>query len=162
MVHLINFDIDQAGALARAKQAREAAASLDVGTGALHRLLRQSKLLLFAKRFVAPMMQGRAPRSAQHALNLAALSDIGRALPDRRIHFIHVPDKFEVMRGRYDLSLADEMKQRGIDYLPALERCKFSPELYYANDDHPNREGYRQLRECVARLLELNPTQLAP
>ena len=162
LVHLVDFTIGEAGLLARAKQIRDGATAVDAGAGSLRRVLRQSKLLLFLKRLVKPIVQGRKLHSTQHELNLAALGEIRRAFPERHIRFIHVPDKFEVARGRYDLALADPVKDQGIEYLPALERCGFSVALFYTNDNHLNRKGYQHLRECVARLLELTPPSVAP
>jgi hypothetical protein len=95
----------------------------EAGADPLRRLLHQSKLLLFLKRLVTPIVQGRNPHSARHALDLAARGEIRHAFPDRRLGFIHVPDKFEGARGRYDSALADPIKDHGIEYLPALERC---------------------------------------
>jgi hypothetical protein len=104
---------------------------------------------------VAVTVVGRR-RSAEMERNLAALAELRAALPEGRVRFVHVPDKFETARGRYDLDLQAAVEAAGIEYLPALERCTLTPGLYYARDNHLNRDGYRRLGECVGELLGLN------
>jgi hypothetical protein len=155
IIQLIEPDLDAMGVLARAKAAHLATASADSSAGPLKQLLRQSKLLLFLKRIAPQGLRGGAERNALQEKNLAALAALRAALPDRRIRFVHIPDKFEAQKRRYDLALSERLKAMGIEYLPALEQCEFRPDMYYANDNHPTRDGYQHLGTCVRKILGL-------
>ena len=153
IVHLVDFDIDEPGLLARARAARASSAASDGGGGIVLRLLKYSKLLVFLKRLTKPPVYSGSLQTELGEQNLQALAGLRGAFPDRRLWFIHVPDKFETGRRRYDINLGETVTSYGFEYLPALERCEFTPDLFYEHDNHLNREGYQLLSECVRELL---------
>ncbi len=154
IVHLIDADIDQSGLIERARAARASSAVSNSDDSAVLRLLKYSKLLVFLKRLTKPTVHSGSLHTELGEQNLQALAGMRSAFPEKRLWFVHVPDKFETVRQRYDVDLGETVKSYGFDYLPALERCEFTPDLYYTNDNHPNREGYQRLSQCVRKLLE--------
>jgi len=156
IVQLVAPDIAPAEALARARAARDAMARAAAGADGLRGLVRRSHLAQLVKR-VLLARGGSAAREAQVADNVAALRELSQAFPDRRRWFIHVPDRFETARGRYDRDLAEVITAAGFEYVPARVRCTFTVDAYYERDNHPTAEGYRALAACVDTVLALSP-----
>ena len=139
-------------------QAREIHAERARARGIARSLLRSSRVLVVARDLLAAQLRGaRGDTVAEESF--AALERVRAAHPDARIRFVHVPDKYETQRGAYDLDLAARLADTGIEYLPVLGACPWSPQRYLARDNHPDAAGYQALAECVARILDLTPAR---
>ena len=112
--------------------------------------LRRSRLLLMLKRSWDTYA---GIRRALFAENVAALAATRERFPNLPIDFVHLPQKNEVVAGRYDHDLRAEVEAAGLRYHAALTQCPWSGDLFFARDSHPNRRGYEALSECVARLV---------
>ena len=139
-------------------QARAIHAESDRRRGVVRSWLRKSRLLLFLRTVAATQIR-EAGRHTMLDESIAALTRMRREHPDARIRFVHVPDRYETERGRYDLDLAPALAGAGIEYLPVLGNCPWSTERYLARDNHPDAAGYEALAQCVAGLLALEPTR---
>jgi lysophospholipase L1-like esterase len=131
--------------LARAEQVRRASAG--AGRSAL------ASLLVHVVRAAERTERERARRIAA---NEAALAAIVRAHGGRRVSVVHLPVRAEVERGAYDdyaRHLGELARTLGVGYFPALFECRWKPEMFFANDAHPNAVGYAQVSSCVARWL---------
>jgi len=155
IAYLIPPDIPASQLIDYARQRRLARAARPRGRAGLRASLKSSRLLLFGKRFVEQSVLRRLQRSAVLPANLEALSRIRRRFPAARIGLVHLPDKAEVGRGRYSLALSDHVRSRGIEYFPALERCPWSPDMFYRHDNHPTAAGYENVSRCVETFLDL-------
>ena len=116
-------------------------------------MLRNSQLLVSAGaavRKVAPQ----APFGGEVLNSLESLRKIKETFPDSEIHFIHLPEKQEVARAKYDLeAVGKAIAGIGIAYFPALKACQWSEEMFFVHDPHPNGAGYENISGCVSRYL---------
>ena len=87
--------------------------------------------------------------------NMQALAGIREAFPDRKITLVHLPQKDEVQRGRYNVQLQKLAEKHAMDYVPARTRCMWSEEMFHDSDPHLNAKGYEQLTTCVQHVLSL-------
>ena len=147
--HLIEQDGQDL--VSRARQIRAEAAPATRGTRSW---LSSSRLLVFVKRSVEQLWRRRL-RAAVFEENLRALRRIGAKHLGARVRLVHVPDKYELRLGRYEIDLAAEAKAARIEYIAVLGNCPLTPGDFFAHDDHPNAVGYRKLSDCVSRLLAL-------
>jgi len=81
----------------------------------------------------------------------AALRRIRNAFPESRIVLVHLPERGEVIANRYNLDLRKRVESVGVVYVPTLERCEWSKDMYFKHDGHPNALGYRNISDCVTR-----------
>ena len=137
-------------------RAREIHAKLASKRSAASNLLRNSRVLHLAT-FVAATQIFHARRRPMLAESLASLKRVRQAYPAARIRFIHVPDRHETARGKYELDPAPLLAGSGIEYMPVLGTCAWSMERYFPRDNHPSPAGYEALRRCVAGMLGLQP-----
>jgi len=151
VVHLMRYDSTSAELIG---QAREIRAEIARKQGALRTWLQNSYVLQLARIVVGNQLR-QAGRRAALDESLEALARIRRAHPAGRIRFVHVPDRHETARGKYDIDLAPLLAGTGIDYLPVLGTCPWSMQRYLPNDNHPNSAGYEALAQCVAGMLGL-------
>ena len=87
---------------------------------------------------------------------LNRLADLREAFPDKKIRFIHLPTRWELKRGSYDLHPEDEIAALGTEYFPAMTACSW-PEGMFMVDGHPNALGYDAIARCVSNHLGLAP-----
>ncbi len=90
-------------------------------------------------------------------VNLAAIADMRKRLPNVPIHLIHLPEKQEVANGKYELDLKETMEKMGVRYYPALYDCHWSADMYHRFDPHPNAKGYEAISRCVEKYLFSDP-----
>lgn len=86
--------------------------------------------------------------------NFEMLSEVRAAFPKRRITLIHLPEREEVQEGAYRLELASQSAKLGIEYFPALQRCRWTPAMFHQRDPHPNPLGYQAIEQCVRAALK--------
>ncbi len=72
----------------------------------------------------------------------------------REVVFLHLPERHEVARGRYDVDVGPFMTAAGFRYVPLLSDCNFARSHYLA-DGHLGREGNEELVNCVGSALGL-------
>lgn len=81
--------------------------------------------------------------------------------PDVKFRLFHIPEKSEVVVGKYTLDIANELRATNIDFVPLLKTCDWTVDLYYEHDTHLTPDGYRHLRDCVAQHLSYLDTEPA-
>ena len=89
--------------------------------------------------------------SALKEIDFSPLIKIRASFPNARICLIHLPEKGEVMRGRYRLNLQKRIESLGISYFPALYKCYWDNSMFHNNDGHPNNYGYSKISECTEK-----------
>ena len=85
--------------------------------------------------------------------NLKAIKDMRKKFPKIKISFLHLPEKQEVDLGHYRLNIEKEIKEAGVEYLPALKKCSWTKDMFYKNDAHPNQKGYDNVANCFSKLV---------
>jgi hypothetical protein len=94
--------------------------------------------------------------------NIQMLANIRDNFPEASIHLIHLPERHEVVSGRYDRDVREHVEGLGVAYFPALQQCGWSEDMYHRYDLHPNEEGYATITRCVkdylSRLLLETPS----
>jgi hypothetical protein len=148
-MHLMRYDSTIADLMAQAHDIRREMAHKQ---GTLRTWLRSWRLVQLARVAVAQQLRQPMRRAAFDA-SFEALARVRRAYPTSRIHFVHIPDRHETARGRYDIDLAALLPGAGIEYLPVLGTCPWSVQHFLPNDNHPNATGYEALAQCVTRML---------
>lgn len=93
---------------------------------------------------------------------LGSLRKIRAEYPQAEIHLIHLPQKYEIMTKNYSINIAEQVKQSGVKYFPALEKCNWSLDMFFERDGHPNSTGYDNIAACVSGYLFGNETVVAP
>ncbi len=116
-------------------------------------LLKDLRMLALAKRAYKDSLWLFGLRKKNPEWSLNSLKGIREAFPSMETHLIHLPQREEVVAGRYAIDIGGVVTGMGIDYFPALERCRWSPDMYLAHDNHPNDSGYRNIADCVAGYL---------
>jgi lysophospholipase L1-like esterase len=94
--------------------------------------------------------------------NIRMLGDIRDRFPDADIHLIHLPERHEVVSGRYDREIRGQLEPLGLAYFPALQQCSWSEDMYHVHDLHPNALGYRAITACIGKYLSGLLAQAAP
>lgn len=111
-------------------------------------ILKQSELLGFVVRSLRTVLQYRKRHSVD------ALRSIREAFPSAEIHFVHLPQKQEVVNGTYFLkNIGNEIKEVRISYFPALQECHWQTDMFFVHDSHPNHVGYDNISNCVSSYL---------
>ena len=115
--------------------------------------LRRSELLTFTVRTLRSITVGEGDeKSIEYSLN--SLREIRTQFPEEKIHLIHIPQKQEIIKGEYLLKrIGERVKDIGIMYYPALEKCDWSEKMFYIRDAHPNKIGYENILKCVSGYL---------
>ena len=142
--------IDSGAPTAPAPASDSAAAEGAPPAVGLRQLLRKSHLLVLLKR--SWDVYG-GPRRQLFDENAAGLSAMRARFPNVPIDFVQLPQKHEVSAGRYDRNLRGVVEAAGLKYHDALASCRWSSDLYYERDAHPNQRGYRALSDCVENLV---------
>ncbi|MCB0318729.1 MAG: SGNH/GDSL hydrolase family protein [Bdellovibrionales bacterium] len=81
--------------------------------------------------------------------NFEVLSKISKDFPQSKIQLIQLPEKSEVISGKYSLDLKNDVLKTGIDYYPALYKCEWTEEMFLPHDPHPNERGYKNIMNCI-------------
>jgi len=95
-----------------------------------------------------PALKERAAQSMSELLKIAA--DFSAS----KVRVIQLPTKPELISGTYILDPSDELKDHSIDYVSLLDDCEWSLDMFHTHDDHPNDTGYRNIAECMAKVLD--------
>jgi hypothetical protein len=74
---------------------------------------------------------------------------------ERRVTFLHIPERDETRRGRYRGDPSTAIRAAGYEYVALLAECGFQRRDYFDVDPHFNADGYDKLRTCVGRALDL-------
>lgn len=119
-------------------------------------ILKQSQLLAFIKRSTANLLGRSVYTNMNIKRSLHSLKEIRDTFPNTDIHLVHLPQKEEVAIGAYQLEFSHQVEEMGIKYYPALTRCNWSNDMFFANDSHPNRSGYENISFCVSEYLLFN------
>ncbi|WP_238546780.1 MULTISPECIES: SGNH/GDSL hydrolase family protein [unclassified Synechocystis] len=80
---------------------------------------------------------------------LATLRKIKNSFPNAVIRVVHIPEKGETFNNKYSLEIGDDIKQIGLEYVPLLEVCNWSRQMYHKHDAHFNDLGYQNLTNCL-------------
>lgn len=75
---------------------------------------------------------------------------------NKRVLFIHLLEKNEMLKGRYRYKLKDKIEKMGIEYYSIFGKYRFNGSMYHIHDGHPNNKGYQQISEIVSDILKLN------
>jgi hypothetical protein len=117
--------------------------------GPLGVLLRKSRLFRLIVQFMNVSYTG----LGKNDIDLTSLEKIKLRFPQSRIHFIHLPQKEEVVQGRYHLELKISVESLGIHYYDALSKCSWSNDMFLEHDGHPNISGYTNISQCLQTYL---------
>jgi hypothetical protein len=101
----------------------------------------------------------RSQAGAAEVFDPAALAAIRNRFPLVPITFIHLPEKQEVQAGRYARNVRRAIEGTGIQYVSALDECRWSTDMYHPHDMHPNAKGYANIETCVERCLFPAPSR---
>src|SRR5207244_3135539 len=82
-----------------------------------------------------------------------SLQDMRARFPAARIYLIHLPERGEVIMGRYKMNPRRLLRGLDIKYFSALEKCHWSESMFYKYDTHPNAYGYQNISDCVEKYL---------
>jgi lysophospholipase L1-like esterase len=85
--------------------------------------------------------------------NIEKLREIRRQFPATNIYLIQLPERHEVLAGRYDRDIREQVEQMGVAFFPALHQCSWSVDMYHPHDLHPNNKGYENITQCVKGFL---------
>ncbi len=110
--------------------------------------LKRSELLVLAVKMMRRSLINREKQG------LEALRNIRETFPSVDIHFIHLPQKGEILNGDYTYSnVGQDIEEIGITYFSALTECDWRQDMFFENDGHPNNIGYDNIEKCVANYL---------
>jgi hypothetical protein len=123
----------------------------NIKTAPIKNILNRSRFLaLVAERLNVLFL---TPGSENNAIDLAPLMRIRLLYPKAKIYFIHLPSKDEVKNGKYRIDLQNSVESLRISYYPALTLSRWSEDMFYKRDPHPNNVGYRNISDCVEKIL---------
>ena len=74
--------------------------------------------------------------------------------PGVKFRLFHIPEKGEVFVGQYSLSVGEDIKKMGLEYIPLLQTCVWKNSMYHKHDSHPNESGYSNLAKCMAEYIK--------
>ncbi len=98
-------------------------------------------------------------KEREKEIDLAPLMSIKALFPNARIALFHLPQKDEVISGRYDRELQKRVEFLGMTYIPALHKYHWDRSMFHVKDSHPNDAGYDKISEVVKEwLIELDKT----
>ncbi len=141
------FEASTAEILARAEAAETQRSAGE--TAEAPELPRGSRLLwLYHDRWAAPFRQ-----NPPDTFDPSALVAIRETFPSIPITFIHLPEKQEVEAGHYTREVRAVIESCGMRYVSALDRCRWTTDMYYPHDMHPNPKGYASIQGCVESCL---------
>jgi lysophospholipase L1-like esterase len=124
----------------------------------LKKLFKRSQFITFLvfsiRQLSAPAV---SPVELNYPYSLEALRKIKEDYPAANIHFIHLPQKSEVIQGHYSLEhIKGDIEKLGISYFPALEKGNWDKSMFFESDSHPNKKGYAQITNAVLDYLRSN------
>ena len=97
----------------------------------------------------------------RETFSLAGFKALASQQTGRDVYFLHVPQRNEVAKGRYDVDPSCVARDYGVDYVALLDACDWDLAMFYGRDPHPNERGYENLRLCVGKVLGLLPLEPA-
>jgi hypothetical protein len=110
-----------------------------------------SALYYYTRQLIDTYRRSHKPDNIENAL--ASIEKIRAEYPGAVIHLVHLPQKYEVATGNYQLNIARQLQESNVKYFPALEKCRWSTNMFFPHDAHPNRDGYENITKCVAAYL---------
>ena len=131
--------------LAKAKEIRDRRPRQNYGF-AVYRLLKNLIWKLqdsdMSKRLADPEVQK----------SLQSLSRIVNEFGKDRVFFVHLPEKHEVVSGRYDLDFSEFAGNQRINYIQLQDACPLTQSMFFEREPHPNAAGYKRIAQCIASL----------
>jgi hypothetical protein len=84
----------------------------------------------------------------------AAISGLIERYGRENVAFLHLPQKNEIDRGPDALGLRARraIEDAGGTVFDGFRLCNLTKSDYYANDDHPNAQGYAKIAACAAEV----------
>lgn len=84
-----------------------------------------------------------------------AIAELVRIYGPQNVAFLHLPEKTEVGLGPDALGLKARraIADAGGKLFDGFKLCQLGPADYYANDDHPNKDGYAKIATCVSQAI---------
>jgi hypothetical protein len=129
-------------------------------TSLLDRVQKSAKTILLSSKLLTFVISRLKPETFENRIGPSVstewindLREIQRNFPGKKIHLIHLPDRYEVTSGQYREDIAPALKILGIEYYPALYETNWSFKDFHRNDGHPNCEGYGHISRYVEKLL---------
>jgi hypothetical protein len=83
--------------------------------------------------------------------SVAVLDKIKARYPDVEFRVFHIPEKSELLAGKYSVNVVNELEALKIGYVPLLLGCDFDISMYHKHDGHMNDDGYAYLAECISK-----------
>ncbi len=149
---IIEPDTSQAEIIRRVKKS-ESASLQGEATGGVKRFPKESVLFYWihqARLWLQHKKRTNPP------IGFYPLETIRALFPKARIYFFHLPQKNEAEMKAYEVDFQKHIESLGISYIPALYEYPWDKSMFYENDGHPNRYGYRQIAKYVEQWLLSN------
>ena len=86
--------------------------------------------------------------------NKTSFDQIISAYGAKNITVLHLPQKEEVIQGRYStlgIRIKDFILSRHIQYIDGLALCNLNKGDFYKDDPHPNASGYKKIYDCFSK-----------
>lgn len=86
--------------------------------------------------------------------NKTSFDQIISAYGAKNITVLHLPQKEEVIQGKYSelgTKIKDLILSRHIPYIDGLALGKLNKGDFYKDDDHPNASGYKKIYDCFSK-----------
>jgi hypothetical protein len=106
----------------------------------------------FKERLVHPTTIARFARAEQGSR--AAIAELIRIYGPENVAFVHLPQKDEI-DGPNNLGIKarHSIKEAGGKLFDGFKLCRLTAIDYYANDEHPNSNGYAKIALCVSNVI---------
>lgn len=105
------------------------------------------------KRDITDIRMPRAPYESSYT-SLKKIKKLASS-KNKRVVFIHLLEKGEMLKRRYRYKLRDKIEKMGIEYYPILGKYVFDWRMYHPNDGHPNDKGYAVIASMIEDILKL-------
>ncbi len=120
----------------------------------IRKVVKRSALIRYVHRTLSAWLRPTTKDPGNIRRGLAQLRDLQASLPGVHMRFVHLPQRDEVEKGSYILAdLAAPLENMGIDYYPALYHGTWTTDMFFVHDNHPNAQGYREIKQCIAQYL---------
>jgi hypothetical protein len=145
------------------KEIRSTISELNAASGLRSRiesmLYDDSAIYYYSKVFLETYTRKYQPSNIEDAIGF--IREIRNEFPLVEMNLIHLPQKYEVATRKYNINIADQIKELGINYYSALDKCNWSGDMFFPRDGHPNKNGYENISRCVSGYLFNNDESTA-